>query len=56
MPEPEREAVRAKIGKYLFKAGLRHAKQGRRGEARDLFRRSFAYRMSPRAALHYLRG
>jgi hypothetical protein len=56
MPPAEREAVRAKIGKYLLKAGLRQAKQGRRAEARDLFRRSFAYRRSPRAMVHYVCG
>ena len=56
MPGLERDAVRAKIGKYLLKAGLRQAKQGRRAEARDLLRRSFAYRRSPRAVFHYVRG
>ena len=56
MSEREREAVRAKIGKYLLKAGLRHAKQGRRAEARDLLRRSMEYRKSPRAAFHLVRG
>jgi hypothetical protein len=56
MPALERNAVRAKIGKYLLKAGLRHAKQGHRAEARDLLLRSFAYRRSPRAVFHYVRG
>ena len=56
MPGLERDAVRAKIGKYLLKAGLRQAKQGRRAEARDLLCRSFAYRRSPRAMFHYVRG
>lgn len=56
MSRPERDAVRAKIGKYLLKAGLRRAKQGRRSEARDLLRRSFAFRRSPRAVLHFVRG
>jgi len=56
MPPLERAAVRAKIGKYLLKAGLRQARQGRRNEARELLRRSFAYRRSPRAVFHYVRG
>ena len=56
MPQLERDAVRAKIGKYLLKAGLRQAKQGRRAEARDLLWRSFAYRRSPRAIFFYVRG
>ena len=56
MPPAEREAVRAKIGKYLLKAGLRHAKLGRRVEARDLLRRSISYRRSPRAVFHLMRG
>jgi glycosyltransferase involved in cell wall biosynthesis len=56
MSEFERDVVRSKIGKYLLKAGLRQAKQGRRAEARDLLWRSFAYRRSPRAMFFYVRG
>ncbi len=56
MSAGDRAAVCAKIAKYLIKAGLRQARQGRRAEARALLRRSFAYRRSPRVVFHYLRG
>ncbi len=56
MPPLERAAVRAKIGKYLLKAGLRQARLGQRADARELLRRSFAFRRSPRAVFHYVRG
>jgi glycosyltransferase involved in cell wall biosynthesis len=56
MPPLERDAIRAKIGKYLLKEGLRRARQGRRAEARALLRRSLGFRRSPRAVLHYLRS
>ena len=55
-PPLERAAVRAKIGKYLLKAGLRQARLGQRADARELLRRSFAFRRSPRAVFHYVRG
>jgi glycosyltransferase involved in cell wall biosynthesis len=55
MPPLERRSVEAKIGKYLLKAGLRSARQGRRAEARALLRRSLSHRPSPRALWQYAR-
>jgi glycosyltransferase involved in cell wall biosynthesis len=51
----ERRALRAKIGKYLWKAGARSERLGRVDEARRLLRRSLRYRSSPRALAGWLR-
>jgi hypothetical protein len=55
MKAPARRAVRAKIGKYLLKAGMRTARSGRLAAARKLLRRSLAYRKSPLALWCYVR-